>query len=105
MPGRRRSCQRGSIFVLGIGFCDRKHNIKDHTAMNISGRKTNCQHKPLAIDMLSRQVLALTVIQLRRFMLRFVVLDFCASAIDARLNSYYGSASNPLNGNDLSSTS
>lgn len=38
-------------------------------------------------------------------MLRFIVLDFCASAIDVRLNSYYVLASNSLNGKDLSSTS
>lgn len=35
-------------------LCDRKHDVKDPTAMNISRRKTNCQYKLLAIDMLSR---------------------------------------------------
>ena len=29
-----------------------------------------------------------TVIQLRRFMLLFVDVDFCASAMDVKLNSY-----------------
>ena len=32
--------------------------------------------------------LVLTVIQVRRFRLRFVEVDFCASEIDVRLNSY-----------------
>jgi hypothetical protein len=56
--------------------------------MNISGRKTNCQGKPLASEQVNvYKQTALTVIQLRRFMLLFVDVDLCVSKIEVRLNS------------------
>jgi len=65
-----------------------KAQIKGHTEINISGRKTNCQDKTLVNEQVNvDKQTALTVIQLRRFMLLFVEVDLCASAIEVRLNS------------------